>query len=143
VSPPERVATCDGDIQTATSSEFFLTNRLKTRNFIWAELNALGVIVFWIENLPRDGTGCPGWWMFDQMMAHFTPRVVAIKGSWTFGDNLETVNVLTGSGVPIEIAATRGPTGRYATAHGYSRVTLLSGIGVDGAYTGVSVLFER
>ena len=99
--------------------------------------------MFWIENLPRDGTGCPGWWMFDQMMAHFTPRVVAIKGSWTFGDNLETVNVLTGSGVPIEIAATRGPTGRYATAHGYSRVTLLSSIGVDGAYTGVSVLFER
>jgi hypothetical protein len=143
VSPPERVATCDGDIQTATSSEFFLINRLKTRNFIWAELNVLGVVVFWIENLPRDGTGCPGWWMFDQMMAHFAPRVVAIKGSWTFGDNLETVNVLTGSGVPIEIAATRGPTGRYASAHGYSRVTLLSSVGVHGAYTHVSVLFER
>jgi len=81
--------------------------------------------------------------MFDQMMAHFAPRVVAIKGSWTYGDNLQMVNGLTGSGVPIDVAATRGPTGRYAAAPGYCRATVLSSTGVDGAYTGVNVLFEK
>ena len=71
--------------------------------------------------------------MFDQMMAHFAPRVVAIKGSWTYGDNLEAANALTAVGVPIELAVTRGPTGRYAADHGFSQVSLLSSVGSDGA----------
>ena len=80
--------------------------------------------------------------MFDRMMEHFHPRIRAIKGNWNFGDNLEVVNALTGSGLPLETAARQGPTGRYAAAHGFHKVSVISATGVDGAYSWVSVLFE-
>jgi hypothetical protein len=143
VSPPERAATCDAEIHRATATEFLLQNRLKPRNFVWGALDPGGTLEFWIENLPKDGTGCPGWWMFEQMMGYFSPHVTAIQGNWTYGDNLATVNAITATGVSLEVAALRGPTGRFAASHGYRKVSVLSTVGLDGAYSSVKVLFEK
>lgn len=143
MSPPERSATCDAQIQVATDFEFSLENRLKAGNFVWGMLDDQNELVFWIENLPKDGTGCPGWWMFDRMMEHFGDRVAAIQGNWSFGDNLATVNSLTAAGQSLESAAVQGPTGRYAGAHGFRRVTVVAITGVPGSYSWVRVLFQK
>src|SRR4051812_13076647 len=143
MSALQRDATCDGEILAATDFEFSLKNRLKPGNFIWGILDDRGELVFWVENVPKDGTGCPGWWLFDRMMEHFGDRVVAIQGNWTYGDNLAAVNRLTGSGVSLESAAVQAPTGRYAAAHGIGRATVIAAAGVAGAHVSVRVRFER
>jgi hypothetical protein len=143
MSPPHRATTCDGELQIVTQTEYLLVNKLKVRNFMWGLLNELGVLILWMENVPQDGYGCPGWWMFDQMMDYFRPNVVAIKGTWTYGDNLEKVNLLTSAGDSIESAALQCPTGKYSAKHGYRKVSLISTVGSAGAYSLVHVLFER
>jgi hypothetical protein len=131
-------------IEIATATEFRLTNQNKAGNFVWGELVSGGQLSFLIENLPKDGTGCTGRWMFDEMMQHFAPSVTAIQGNWTYGDNLAMVNRLTARGAILEEAATKGPTGRYAAAWGYLNVEVLpQTIGIPGQYTQVHVVFKR
>jgi hypothetical protein len=80
---PQGVVSCDPEIETATATEFLLKNKKKTLNFIWGELVSGGQLSFIVENLPKDGTGCPGRWMFDVMVQHFGTNVTAIQGNWT------------------------------------------------------------
>ena len=56
MSPLGRVASCDAVIKTATNFEFLLGNRLKARNFIWGIIDGNDELVFWMENVPKDGT---------------------------------------------------------------------------------------
>jgi hypothetical protein len=142
VCPPSGSINCDPEVAVATVTGFALKNRLKGQNFIWGELSATGELEFVVENLPKDRTGCPGWWMFEKMMEHFGASVTAIKGSWTYGDNLDTVNRLTSGGaMMVTEAAFQGPTGQYALAHGYVNVHVVQEVGVPGAYSSVVVLF--
>jgi hypothetical protein len=136
---------CEPVVGIASATEFLLTNKKKPQNFIYGELISGGQLSFIIENLPKDGTGCPGWWMFELMMHHFGSNVTAIQGNWTYGDNLATVNRLTAGGVmTIEEAARQGPTGRYAVAWGFNQVQVLPQItGAPGNYSRVYVLFKR
>jgi hypothetical protein len=145
VHPPPGTRNCDPEIVAATDVLFLLKNKKKPRNFIWGELVTGGELSFLIENLPKDGTGCPGKWMFEQMMQHFGVRVAAIQGNWTYGDNLATVNQLTAGGVlTLEEAAKQGPTGRYATAWGFTKVEVLpQTLGSPGHYSQVYVLFKK
>ena len=99
---------------------------------------------FIVENLPKDGTGCRGNWLFFQMMQHFGPAVVAIQGNWTYGDNLATVNRLTAGGMTLEQAAKEGFTGKRAAEWGYGRVSVSSWQqDTSGKYIRVHVLFEK
>lgn len=143
MSTPAPNASCDAAILAATAFEFSLRNRLKERNFIWGLLDDQGELFFWVENLPKDRTGCPGHWMFAEMMAHFGDRVSVVRGDWDHGDNLATVNQLTLSGASVESAAAQTPTGRYAAAHGYRVVKVVSQHESAGAYQSVSVRFQK
>jgi hypothetical protein len=143
MSQPAPNTTCQAQVFAASGFEFSLKNRLKVRNFIWGVLDDDGELYFWVENLPKDGTGCPGHWMFAELMAHFGDRVSAIRGDWDHADNLTAVNRLTASGVSLESAAVQTPTGKYAAAHGYRNVAVVLKNGNAGAYTSVSVRFRK
>jgi hypothetical protein len=142
---PAGSVSCEPDVVTASATEFLLTNKKKPQNFIYGELVSGGQLSFVIENLPKDRTGCPGWWMFEVMMQHFGSSVTAIQGNWTYGDNLVTVNRLTtGGAMTVEEAARQGPTGRYATTWGFNQVQVLpQTTGAPGSYSRVYVLFQK
>jgi len=144
VCPPSSSTNCDPEVVIATTTGFALKNRQKGQNFVWGELSDTGELEFVIENLPKDRTGCPGWWMFQKMMEHFGASIVAVKGSWTYGDNLVTVNRLTSSGVmTIAEAAFQGPTGQYALARGFVNVQVVQEDGVPGTYSTIIVRFTK
>lgn len=136
---------CEPVIETATATIFVLKNSKKPQNFVYGELIAGGELSFIIENLPKDGTGCPGWWMFGERMRHFGGGVTAVQGNWTYGDNLAAVNRLTAGGaMTLETAAALGPTGKYAAAWGFTRIRVLPQTnGTPGNYSRVHVLFEK
>ncbi len=136
---------CEPVIETATATEFLLNNKKKPENFICGELVSGGELSFLIENLPKDGKGCRGRWMFEVMMQHFGASVTAIQGNWTYGDNLATINRLTAGGtMTIEEAARQGPTGKYAAAWGFNQVQALpQTTGTPGHYTRVYALFKK
>ena len=142
--PPPSSTNCDPEVVVATATGFALKNRRKGQNFIWGEVSATGELEFVVENLPKDGTGCPGWWMFERMMEHIGSNVTAIRGSWTYGDNLDTVNRLTtGGAMSMTEAAFQGPTGQYALAHGFVNVHVGLEVGKPGAYSAVEVRFTK
>lgn len=136
---------CDPSIEKATAAEFILKNKRKVHNFVYGELVGGGELSFIIENLPKDGTGCPGWWLFDMMMQHFGASVTAIQGNWTYGDNLAAVNRLTaGSAMILEEAAKQGPTGKYAATWNFTKVGVQpQTTGTPGNYVRVHVLFKK
>jgi hypothetical protein len=142
---PEGSIDCEPAITIATPTEFLLTNTKKPQNFIYGELVAGGELSFIVENLPKDGTGCRGWWMFAEMMKHFGASVQAIQGNWTYGDNLATVNALTAGGtMSLDEAAKKGPTGKYAAAWGFIQAQVLPRTaGTPGSYSRVHVLFTK
>ena len=144
MTPDPLPTSCRPSVVLATGTEFLLRNAIKENNFIIGELVHGGELQFVIENLPKDGGGCPGKWMFAQMMKHFGDAVTGIQGNWTYGDNLATINRLTsGSAVPLDQVAFLGPTGKYALAHQYVHVRIMQATGTDGAYTHVRVLFTK
>jgi hypothetical protein len=120
-------------------------NPSKQSNFIIGELVGGWQVSFLVENLPKDGTGCSGRWMFDQMMGHFGSAVSAVQGFWTgpLSDNLKELNGLTAAGMPIEAAATGTWTGKRAADWGCTQVQVLSTIGTTGSYSKVHVLFKK
>jgi hypothetical protein len=146
-NPPETDAAglgCDPDIRAATATEYELRNKKKALNFIIGELVAGGQLSFIVENVPKDGTGCRGTWMFNQMMGHFGAAATAIQGNWTYGDNLAVVNQLTAAGVPLEEAAKRGFTGKRAADWGFVTIQVLPPTqGTLGNYSRVHVLFVK
>jgi hypothetical protein len=109
-----------------------------------------GELTFVVENLPKTTptTGCPGWWLFSQMMNHFllaNTTIIAVVGSWTYGDNLVGINRLTGASNPLllEEAAKHTVTGKYAASWQFTNVTVVSSTGSVGNYTQVRVLFTK
>lgn len=71
IPAPSGATDCSPEVKKATASEFELVSRLKQSNFIIGELVSGGELSFIVENLPRTTprTGCPGRWMFQQMIA--------------------------------------------------------------------------
>jgi hypothetical protein len=143
---PPGVVDCEPDVQIATSTVYYLRNQKKKRNFIMADLTAMGYFHFYVENLPKDKTGCPGSWLFAVAWNYFVQdRQVSIKGirgDWTSGDNLDTVNRLTlGNQMSLEEAAKRTWTYRQAMTNGFTRYQYLDAQGTPGKYTSVDVVF--
>ena len=145
VLAPAGTTNCCPEVRKATATEFELVNPSKQSNFILGELVSGGQVSFIIENLPKDGTGCPGKWMFDQMMTHFGSSVTAVQGFWIgpLSDNLKQLNSLTAGGMSLEVAAKGTWTGKRAADWGYPQVQVQSTMGTPGNYSKVHVLFKR
>ena len=142
--PPEAGSGCEPLVVTATATEYELRNKKKAQNFILGELVAGGQLSFVVENLPKDGAGCRGSWLFSEMMRHFGPAVAAIQGNWTYGDNLATVNRLTASGMTLEQATKEGFTGKRAAEWKFDKLSVISHRqDASGKYIRVHVLFEK
>src|SRR5262249_43640067 len=96
ILPPQGSVDCDPEIIRADSTEFQLLNKKKAQNFILGQLQG-GELEFWVENLPKDGKGCVGRWLFQQMMDHFgKAQVQVVLGIWKMkSDNLAIWNNLT------------------------------------------------
>jgi len=110
------------------------------------------VLFFVVENLPKrtPPTGCPGKWMFQQMMAHFGAQVLAIQTDWhgsTPGksDNLDEINKrTTGGAMTVLEAAWFTWTGKRAKEWGAANVTeLVPCVGAPGKYVQVQLLFTK
>jgi hypothetical protein len=143
--PPQHAVHCEPEVQ-ASATFFSLRNKKKSRNFIIAELTTLSYFQFYVENLRKDGTGCPGWWLFQVAWDYFVREqhvaIQGIRGDWTFGDNLDTVNRLTSSSmITLEQAAKQTWTYRQASSKGFTRYQYLDAQGSPGNYTEVQVLF--
>jgi YD repeat-containing protein len=69
--------------------------------------------------------------------------VTAIRGNWTYGDNLAAVNRLTGQGVPLEEAVRQTWTAGQAARYGFTNATVVESAGSAGNYTTIRVLFGR
>lgn len=143
VSAPLGTCDCLPELVKAMPTEFMLLNRNKTNNFIWGELDS-GELSFIVENRPRDGKGCPGSWLFAAMMKHFGSSVMAVRGSWTYGDNLAHVNTLTaGSGTSMDAAARQTWTGKRCAEWDFFFVEVLNVVGTPGHYISVQVRFTK
>jgi hypothetical protein len=149
IPAPSGATDCRPVVRKATATEFELVNPSKQSNFVIGELVSGGQLSFIIENLPKTTprTGCPGQWMFQQMMMHFGASVTAIQGNWVGApsDNLIAVNGLTAGGaMTIEEAAKQTWTGMRARDYGYTQVQVVgTPAGTPGHYTSVRVLFTK
>ena len=76
-----------------------------------------------------------------------------VRGAWTYGGNLKTLNEWTGpvflnpagvlvGGETVSEAALRTFTGTMATRFGFLRAKVLSVVDEPGAYTNVQVVFR-
>jgi len=81
---------------------------------------------------------------FQMILKYFEGKFTSIRGNWTFGSNLNTVNKLTGKGMLIEEAVTKTWTAEQARAAGYPKATIVGKpVGTPGNYTEVQVLFQK
>jgi hypothetical protein len=116
-----------------------------TTNFIRAEITALGYFLYDVENTPDDGLGCPGPWLFDTAWDHFVQNgvtIIGVRGSWTFGTNLKTINDLTkNQQMSLPDAAQQTWAFGRASSKGFTRVQVLDSDGTPGNYTSVDVVF--
>jgi hypothetical protein len=143
--PPSSVTDCEPEaIGTATA--YRLENKKKVRNFINAEITSQGYFKCYVENVPKDNTGCPGWWIFRVAWDYFVNdqqvTIKGVRGDWTFGDNLDTVNALTaGNTMTLEEAAKQTWTYQQAKARNFTTYQFLDSDGSPGKYTEVQVVF--
>lgn len=140
------VVDCEPEVQFATAHVYYLRNKKKSRNFIMADITIVGYFHFYVENLPKDWTGCPGWWLFQAAWDYFsqvqTVAIQGVRGDWMAGDNLDTVNRLTaGNAMTLEEAAKQTWTYRQAVSKGFARYQFLDAQGGPGRYTSVDVVF--
>jgi len=144
VQSPSGVIDCDVDILTATPTVLHLQNQQKIRNFIQAEMTEQNWLKYYVENLPKDGTGCPGRWLFELAWQHLSRHgtIQGIRGDWTFGDNLRDVNRLTAGGSwQLEDAIRRTWGFARATSKGFPTLQILDVNGQPGRYRSIDVLF--
>jgi hypothetical protein len=146
VLPAVGVAACEPDVQRATSGIFYLRNRKKPGNFILAMVTAqTEYFSYHVQNLPKDGTGCPGRWLVQVAWEHFLRQgraIAGIRGEWTFGDNLDVVNALTQEGrMAVEDAAQQTWSAARARERGMRTLVLLATAGTPGQYHSIDVLF--
>jgi hypothetical protein len=140
------VVDCEPDVQAATSTVYYLRSKKKKRNFIMADLTGMGFFHFYVENLPQDKTGCPGWWLLQIAWNYFVQdqkvTIQGIRGDWTSGDNLVIVNRLTaGNKMSLEEASKQTWTYQQAVKKGYTRYQYIDAQGSPGRYTSVDVVF--
>ena len=145
-SPPAGVVDCHPVVQAASATIYYLQNRKKRRNFIMADLTGMGYLHFYVENLPKDKTGCPGWWLFQLAWDYFVQdqraTITGVRGDWTSGDNLDTVNRLTaGNKMSLEEASRHTWTYQQAKNKGFTRYQYIDALGGPGQYTSVDVVF--
>jgi hypothetical protein len=131
--PAVGVVDCEPELQIASSTVYYLRNRKKRRNF-------------YVENIPKDKTGCSGSWLFRVAWDYFVQdQKVAIKGvrgDWTSGDNLDIVNRLTAGGrTTLEQASKQTWTYQLAKSKGFSRFQCINTQGSPGQYKSVDVVF--
>jgi hypothetical protein len=123
-------------------------------NFPWpgtgiiGVLDAKGVVTFAItatKDSPVRGTE-----LFTQMMKHFGDDALAIQAVWRIGFqgtqsiNIDKVNELTASGMPLDEAIHHTWTVTRAKKLGFDKVFLLGlPTGVPGAYLKMDVLIEK
>jgi hypothetical protein len=138
-------------------SAYYATDRTDPRFYIEASLRTSGgetVLSFIVVAQLPDGTRgqVRGSEFFTAMMDHFGNAVVdVIEGQWettnpAWMTNLDAFNAVTGTtNVTEEVAATRVPTGIYATRRGYTKVTVVKAlpVGARGSYTEVLVEYRK
>jgi hypothetical protein len=79
---------------------------------------------------------------FQRILQFFAGRFKGIRGSWSFGTNLEAFNKAILAGMsPVDAARLETWTGQQATKAGYSRVVIRSLEGPAGHYSKVTVSF--
>jgi hypothetical protein len=115
---------------------------------IVGELNDRGVVVFAIK--AGEGSSIRGTELFNRMMDYFGDNVVAIHGIWRKNPdgqestNIDKVNELTLSGMPLEEAVYYAWTATRAKKRGYPRVSVIGcPEGGPGAYIKIDVLIEK
>ncbi len=146
VLPPAAVAECEPEVRAATNAVFLLRNRKKPGNFIMASVSAqAGYFSYHVQNLPKDGTGCPGRWLVQLAWEHFLRQgcaITGIRGEWTFGDNVDRVNALTqGGGMSVADAARQTWSAARAAERGMPTLVVLATHGPPRHYRSVDVLF--
>lgn len=132
--PPVGTVDCEAEVQPGTNDTvYLLINPKKQENYILGEVSHR-VLDFIVYNLPRTQppTGCPGRWLFLQMVTHFQASgtiISAIGGNWSRNStNLNKVNDLTkNDAMKLEDATKLTNTGLNAT--------------VDAGYTNVQIIF--
>ena len=144
--PNAGVVDCEPVLLAATANVYYLQNKKKKRNFIMADITGTGYFHFFAENLPKDRTGCPGSWLFDVAWDYFVQdqkvAIEGLRGDWTSGDNLDTVNRLTtGNGMSLEEASKRTGTYQQALKRGFTVYGYIDAQGGPGQYTSVDVVF--
>jgi hypothetical protein len=144
--PPAGVVDCQPVVQAASATVYYLQNGRKKRNFIMADLTGMGYFHFYVENLPKDKTGCPGWWLLELAWDFFVQdqqaTITGVRGDWTSGDNLDTVNQLTaGNKLSLEEASRHTWTYQRAMNKGFTRYQYIDAHGGPGQYTSVDVVF--
>lgn len=144
--PPASVVDCELELKAATSTVYYLQNKRKQRNFIMADVTGMGYFHCYVENLPKDRTGCPGSWLFQVAWDYFVQEqkvtIRGIRGDWTSGDNLDTVNRLTaGNKMTLEEASKQTWTYQLAKSKGYGQWHCIDAQGSPGQYTSVDVGF--
>ncbi len=80
---------------------------------------------------------------FKEALKHFGDRVKAVRGSWTFGSNLEAFNRQVMMWLRPERAAWGTWTGQQAAAAGFTKVTIRDLQGVPGQYKKAVVVFSK
>lgn len=130
----------------ATPSDIEVRDATIRDLYIEGGLKADGTLTFKIQAFDLD-TGqrgsVRGQTPFDLMMQHFGDGVLAIRGLWMEGTNLEGFNRATAAGMTLSDAARQTWTGRQAVRHGFSTVVHGKMIGSAGYYGWVEMTFFR
>jgi hypothetical protein len=144
---PANRTECDPEFPVPpTATLFILRNKKRPNvNFIRAEITGNGYFLYHVQNDPDDGLGCPGTWLFEIAWAHFSQSGVAvngIRGSWTFGTNLTSINRLT-KNIQVTLPEAAKQTWAFARADskGFRNVLVLDTDGSPGNYISVDVVF--
>jgi hypothetical protein len=146
-TPPPHRSECDPEFPAPPTAKFYYVRnkRRPFTNFVRVEITGLGYFLYHVENTPDDGLGCPGSWLFEIAWTYFVQNAVAIngiRGSWTYGTNLKTINDLTrNNAMSIADAATQTWAFTQASARGFTAVRVLDSDGTPGNYTSVDVVF--
>jgi hypothetical protein len=143
---PAKAVDCDADVQVASPTVYFVRNKKKNRNFVMADITGAGYFHCYVENLPKNTKGCPGWWLFQLAWDYFVNNrkvtIMGVRGDWTSGDNLETVNNLTaGNQMSLEQASKQTWTYQQAKQKGFTRYQYIDTQGSPGQYSSVDVVF--
>ena len=129
------------DVRGGLLSTFTHRNPADGANLIYAELHSGGILEAAVEAVGANRIR--GSELFSMAVESFgRDNIHGVRGLWSYGGNLATVNRLTGEGAELGAAALETFTGKMATRMGFESVEVMVNEGVAGAYTRVEVLFR-